>query len=75
MKIEEDIPAPRRSERTHIGINFADIPVGKSAFFSGSPHGSIRAMAHRTGGKNNMKFMTALAEKDGVKGIRVWRIE
>ena len=78
FEIEHGVPMPKlRSE-----YQFEDMAVGDSFFVSdedaeemGIGKTTISSAASYAGRTLHVKFITKAAEKEGVKGIRVWRDE
>ena len=78
FEIEHGVPMPKlRSE-----YQFEDMAVGDSFFVSaeeaeemGIGKTTISSAASYAGKRLKVKFITKSAVKDGVQGVRVWRVE
>jgi len=77
IEIENGILIP--SHRTGRGgkSRWADLQIGQSIFFADLDDDRYRSSSSQWGlrQKPPRKFTTRMAEKNGVKGVRVWRIE
>lgn len=76
VQIDKDIPLPPSRSRLD-GSTWALFKVGDSSFF---PGGDQRELSSRAGSYGRQchpqrKFATRSVTENGVKGIRVWRIE
>lgn len=72
-EIEKDIPIPPKNIRTPWSVfrrTLNSMEVGESIFVVGKTANQIG-----TSSLKPKKFCTRKTEKDGTKGIRIWRIE
>ena len=69
FKIEKGIPLS--SAKSHRKYPFAEMDVGDSVFIDG---GESTNIANRYMYLKPKKFSVRKAEKEGVSGVRVWRV-
>jgi len=81
IEIEADIPIPEEAyKRTTGGWDLHLIPIGRCAFYAGKTESKAKTAITNfrkslAGRYRFWRFFSKDAEKDGVKGVRVWRME
>ena len=71
MKIEQNIPIPRRRDAGTSTYPFPDMNVGDSVFFEGQKTGGSAYWAAMSVGRRTGKMFVGRGQ-DG--GLRVWRV-
>ncbi|RJP45470.1 hypothetical protein C4587_00815 [Candidatus Parcubacteria bacterium] len=76
IEIETGIPVPSLRGRQAPQYPFSQLEIGQSFFVTGIKPGTLRARASVYAKENGAgkKFKVSAAEKDGIAGLRVWRI-
>ena len=69
IEIEDGVEVPFKNKS--VRYPFKSMEVGESFFVEGKVTSQVMSAARIYG---PMKFTSRAAEKDGVKGVRVWRI-
>jgi hypothetical protein len=73
IEIETGIPLPDKYVRWK--YPFDKLDVGHSFFVPNKDTSQMSALCKRAAKRLGARFATAMAEKDGVSGTRVWRME
>lgn len=76
IQIETGVPVPVSSRASGAKYPFGQLSVGQSFFVPGVKRPAFSSRAHNFAKKQSpqWKFKVSAAEKDGVAGMRVWRI-
>lgn len=76
IQIETGVPVPVSARASGAKYPFGQLEVGHSFFVEGVKRGTLASRAHTFAKKQTppWKFKVSAAEKDGVAGMRVWRV-
>lgn len=72
IKIDSNIPVPKRSRAGTFLETCRLMEVGQSAFFAGRVLGGASSRLFQL---RPRRFTGRTVTEDGVKGVRVWRVE
>jgi hypothetical protein len=75
MKVEKGIPIPSSEVGRPSVYPWADMDVGSSFFVKKISLNSMSAAARRRGQSHNEKYTARTVTENGIKGVRVWRVE
>ncbi len=71
--IEKNVPLPEKNIRWK--YPFDQMEVGDSFFVANKESTQMSALCKRAGKRLEARFVTAKAETNDAKGVRVWRVE
>lgn len=74
IKIEKGIPVPSKGRKSRL-YPLADMQVGDSFFAPGRVVQQLTAAVARPAKIMGAKFACRTVTENGVKGVRVWRVE
>lgn len=74
-KVDNMIPIPKRAGRRSTKYPWSSMEVNDSFFVTGISATSMSSACVRRSERSGGKFTVRTVEEDGVKGVRVWRIE
>lgn len=75
IQIEDGIPLPSNARGRRESYPWADLGLTESFFAPGANRGSMHSACQRAGKRYGRRFISRPATKDGVEGVRVWRVQ
>lgn len=72
-QIEKNVPLPANNRE--VKFPFAEMEVNDSFFVEGRTTKSFASITQHWRRKMNHRYATRNVEENGVKGVRVWRVE